>query len=101
MEKEWDELAQKHGDRLQVNYVLDKAPRGWKGEILIVGLSAEGSRADRYQERPVLSLPLSSPSCSLDKRERASRLSFAVHLLKSNPLPVRKMGRDRVSSREP
>lgn len=32
MRKEWDDLAKQHGDRLQVNYVLDKGPRGWKGE---------------------------------------------------------------------
>ncbi|KAK1923196.1 putative cytochrome-b5 reductase [Papiliotrema laurentii] len=32
LRKEWDELASKHSDRLKVNYVLDKGPRGWKGE---------------------------------------------------------------------
>lgn len=32
LRKEWESLAQQHPDRLKVHYVLDKAPRGWKGE---------------------------------------------------------------------
>jgi len=32
LRKEWDDLAAKNPDRLSVKYVLDKEPRGWKGE---------------------------------------------------------------------
>lgn len=32
MKKEWDDLSSKHGDRLEVKYVLDKGPWGWKGQ---------------------------------------------------------------------
>lgn len=32
LREEWDALAKKHGDRLQVHYALDKADRDWKGE---------------------------------------------------------------------
>ncbi|WVQ83455.1 hypothetical protein IAT38_005596 [Cryptococcus sp. DSM 104549] len=32
LRKEWDALAAAHPDRLQVKYVLDKAPWGWSGE---------------------------------------------------------------------
>ncbi|WVQ62900.1 uncharacterized protein L199_001049 [Kwoniella botswanensis] len=32
LRKEWDELAKQHPDRLEVKYVLDKGPWGWKGE---------------------------------------------------------------------
>ncbi|WVR04153.1 hypothetical protein IAU60_001152 [Kwoniella sp. DSM 27419] len=32
LKKEWDNLAKQHPDRLDVQYVLDKGPRGWKGE---------------------------------------------------------------------
>lgn len=31
LRKEWDELAKKNPDRLNIKYVLDKAPWGWKG----------------------------------------------------------------------
>jgi hypothetical protein len=34
LRKEWDDLAAKNPDRLSVKYVLDKEPRGWKGEFL-------------------------------------------------------------------
>ncbi|WRT65297.1 uncharacterized protein IL334_002240 [Kwoniella shivajii] len=32
LRKEWDELAKQNPDRLDVKYVLDKGPWGWKGE---------------------------------------------------------------------
>ncbi|KAK4684299.1 cytochrome-b5 reductase, partial [Tremellales sp. Uapishka_1] len=32
LRKEWDSLAKSHPERLEVKYVLDKAPWGWKGE---------------------------------------------------------------------
>lgn len=32
LRKEWDSLATQHPDRLEVKYVLDKGPWGWKGE---------------------------------------------------------------------
>lgn len=32
LRKEWDDLAAKNPDRLSVKYVLDKEPRGWKGQ---------------------------------------------------------------------
>jgi sporulation-control protein spo0M len=32
LRKEWDELAAKNPERLNVKYVLDKQPRGWKGK---------------------------------------------------------------------
>ncbi|KAL7422982.1 lipin Ned1 [Cryptotrichosporon argae] len=31
LRKEWDDLQKQHPDRLNVTYVLDKPPRGWKG----------------------------------------------------------------------
>jgi len=39
MRKEWDELSNKHKDRLEVKYVLDKGPWGWKGETGFVTAS--------------------------------------------------------------
>jgi NAD(P)H-flavin reductase len=32
LKEEWDQLAQAHPGRLDVKYVVDKAPRGWTGE---------------------------------------------------------------------
>ncbi|WVQ77426.1 hypothetical protein IAR50_007112 [Cryptococcus sp. DSM 104548] len=32
LRKEWDALAKAHPDRLEIKYVVDKAPWGWKGE---------------------------------------------------------------------
>jgi NAD(P)H-flavin reductase len=32
LRKEWDDLAKKNPDRFEVKYVLDKPPKGWKGE---------------------------------------------------------------------
>lgn len=37
MRKEWESLAQAHPGRLELKYVLDKPPRGWKGRYICIG----------------------------------------------------------------
>ncbi|WVQ94659.1 hypothetical protein IAU59_001739 [Kwoniella sp. CBS 9459] len=39
LRKEWDELAKKNPERLEVKYVLDKGPWGWKGETGFINAS--------------------------------------------------------------
>lgn len=92
LRKEWDELAAKNPDRLSIKYVLDKEPRGWKGQ------SKSGACYTRTdsQARPALLHRTCSLACS--QRETTKyELLFAVLHLRSSQLLDPRMAPDKES----
>ena len=88
LRKEWDELAKKNPDRLNIKYVLDKAPWGWKGAS-----SFSVSYADRQVRLGSLTVTCSPES--FQRETTRSEHSFVDPLPRSSRSPDPRMDHDK------